>query len=136
MRRRTSLFDWAVLLLELLAFACGAALIGWSFVGKWTELWNLGVPIEVAGQVSLLLGLMLQLERIWQNSRYAVRKLEQFDSKLYNLQQSAAMLGATHTSAAQAFYSHMADDADPHMLLADLKGQLDLVAMSISKRSA
>jgi hypothetical protein len=135
-RVRSSLLDRFVLLLELLAFACGGALLAWSFVGKWTELWTLGVPIEVAGQASVLLGVMLQLERIWQNSRYAVRKLEQFGAQLCNLQQTAATLGATHTSAAQAFYAHMADDADPHLLLADLKGQLDLVAMSISKRSA
>jgi len=135
-RRRSSLFDKLVFTLELLAYACGGGLLAWSFVGLRTELWTMAVPIEVAGQASILLGLMLQVERIWQNSRFARRKLEQFDARLHDLQRTATMLGATHGSAAQAFYAHMADEADPHMLLADLKGQLDLVARSISRRTA
>ncbi len=135
-RRRTTPMDRFVSALEILAYACGGLLLAWSFVGLHAELWTLGVPIEVAGQASVLLGLMLQVERIWQNSRHARRKLEQFDSRLHELQQTATMLTATHGSAAQAFYAHMADEADPQMLLADLKGQLDLVAMSLSKRSA
>jgi hypothetical protein len=40
----------------------------------------------------------------------------------------------THSSAAQAFYAHMADQASPYLLLADLKGQLDLVARSMARR--
>jgi hypothetical protein len=135
-RRRTSLVDHLIWTLELMAFACGGVLLAWSFTGMYTELWRLGVPIEVAGQASVMLGVMLQLERIWQHGRYAVKKLDQVDVQLHSLQQTADLLGMTHTSAAQAFYAHMADEADPHLLLADLKGQLDLVAMSLSKRSA
>ena len=40
------------------------------------------------------------------------------------------MLNVTHSSAAQAFYAHMADEASPQTLLADLKGQIDLLAIS------
>ena len=127
---------WGVLSLGLMTFACGAVLLGWSFVENRPELWRLGMPIAVAGQVGLLLGLVLQLERIWINGRDAARKLEQVNSQLHHLEQTASMLGVTHGTAAQAFYAHMADEANPHMLLADLKGQLDLLAASISKRSA
>ncbi|MBI3837696.1 MAG: hypothetical protein HY288_07155 [Planctomycetia bacterium] len=133
---RSSLLAWPVLSLGLMAFACGAVLLVWSFVEQRQELWNLGMPIAVAGQVGLLLGLILQLERIWQNSRQAVRKLEQVDSQLQHLERAATMLNVTHSSAAQAFYAHMADEANPQMLLADLKGQIDLLAMSMSKRRA
>jgi hypothetical protein len=131
---RGSFVAWTVLSLGLMAFACGAVLLGWSFVAHRAELWSLGMPITVAGQVGLLLGLVLQLERIWQNSRYAVRKLDEVDSQLHHLERTTTMLNVTHSSAAQAFYAHMADDADPQMLLADLKGQLDLLARSMSKR--
>jgi hypothetical protein len=133
-RLRSSTLAWTVLSLGLMAFACGAVLMVWSFVEQRQELWNLGLPAAVAGQVGLLLGLILQLERIWQNSRDAVRKLEQVDSQLHNLERAAAMMGVTHGSAAQAFYAHMADDANPQMLLADLKGQIDLLALSMSRR--
>jgi uncharacterized membrane protein YidH (DUF202 family) len=133
---RSSLLAWTVLSLGLIAFACGAVLLAWSFVAQRQEVWRLGMPIAVAGQVGLLLGLILQSERVWQNSRYAVRKLEQVDSKLNHMERAATMLHVTHGSAAQAFYAHMADEANPQMLLADLKGQIDLLAMSMSKRSA
>ncbi|HEV3137806.1 MAG TPA: hypothetical protein VGZ26_07870 [Pirellulales bacterium] len=127
---------WFVLSLGLMAFACGSALVIWSCVEQRPELWSFGLPVAVAGQVGLLLGLILQLERIWQSSRYAVRKLEQVDSQLHHLERTATMLNVTHSSAAQAFYAHMADEANPQMLLADLKGQIDLLAISMSKRSA
>ncbi len=133
---RSSLLAWTVLSLGLMAFACGAVLLAWSFVEQRQELWRLGMPTAVAGQVGLLLGLILQSERIWQNSRYAVRKLEQVDSKLHHMERAATMLNVTHSSAAQAFYAHMADEANPQMLLADLKGQIDLLAMSMSRRGA
>jgi hypothetical protein len=125
-----------VLTLGLAIFAVGAGLLGWSIAEQRADLWNLGVPVTVAGQATLLLGLVLQLERIWQNGRYTARKLEQVDSQLGHIHQTTKLLTMTHTSAAAAFYSHMADEADPQLLLADLKGQLDLLAVSISKHSA
>jgi hypothetical protein len=134
--RRSSSLAWTTLSLGMMAFACGAVLVVWSFVEQRPELWSLGMPIAVAGQVGLLLGLILQLERIWQNSHYATHKLQQFDSQLHHLKRAATMLNVTHSSAAQAFYAHMADEASPQMLLADLKGQIDLLAISLSKRSA
>jgi hypothetical protein len=130
----SSLLAWSMMSLGLMSFVCGAVLIGWSLLDDRPELWNLGLPTAAAGQVGLLLGLVLQLERVWQNSRYAVRKLDQFDSQLNSLERTTNMLGVTHSSASQAFYAHMTDQANPHLLLADLKGQLDLLAMSIANR--
>jgi hypothetical protein len=134
--RRSSLLAWSVLSLGLITFACGAVLLTLSFAEDRSDLWSWGIPVAVAGQVGLLLGLALQLERLWQNGRYAARKLEQVDSQLHHLEHTTTMLGVTHSSAAQAFYVHMADEANPQMLLADLKGQLDLLADSMSKRIA
>jgi len=128
-----SLLAWAVLSFGLMGFVCGGVLLGWSYVAGRDELWSLGMPITVAGQVGLLLGLVLQLERLWQGSRYTVDKLEQVDEQLHDLKQTTALIGATHTSAAQAFYSHMSQGAHPQMLLADLKGQLDLLAVRMTE---
>jgi hypothetical protein len=129
-----SLLAWTFMSLGLMAFACGAVLLGWSMVDDRPELWNIGLPTAAAGQVGLLLGLVLQLERVWQNSRYTVRKLDHVDSQLHSLERTTTMLGMTHGSASQAFYVHMADQSNPQVLLADLKGQLDLLAMNIAYR--
>ena len=82
----------------------------------------------------LLVGMMLQVERIWRNSRQASERLRQVDSQLDDLQQTTAALENTHDATSQAFYTHMAEDANPHLLLADLKGQLDMLAVKIAKR--
>ena len=86
------------------------------------------MPITVVGQAGLLLGLILQLERIWQGNRYTAHKLEHVDKQLDDLRQTASILGMSHSSASQAFYSHLTQGASPHILLADLKGQMDLLA--------
>ncbi len=139
---KSSYLGWTLLSLGVIAFACGGALLGWSLVehyldvGIQADLWNLGIPPIVAGQVVLLLGLVLQLERISHNSRNAVRQLDQVGSQLHELERNTKMLHVTHGSASQAFYAHMTEQANPEFLLADLKGQLDLLAMTMAKRSA
>jgi hypothetical protein len=122
--------------LSLLATATGAAFLGASTWLDRGELWSPGVATIVAGQIGLLAGLALRLERVWQNGRDAVRKLEQVDLQLHRLERAATLMSVSHGSAAQAFYAHMADDANPQVLVADLKGQLDLLARSFARRRA
>jgi hypothetical protein len=117
-----------------MSLVCGAVLLGW---GKWearADLWDLGLPIALAGQFGLLLGLVLQLDHLWRDSRQTAKQLDTVGEQLHDLHQAAAMLGTTHTPSAQAFYTHLAEGANPHLLLADLKGQLDLLAMKIVER--
>ncbi|REK05421.1 MAG: hypothetical protein DWQ37_23150 [Planctomycetota bacterium] len=123
----------SALWLGLVALVGGGVLLGCSIVEQRPELWNLGLPVAASGACVFLLGLALQLERIWTNSRYAVHKLRQLDTQLVELERTTSMLGVTHGSASQAFYSHMAESASPHMLLADLKGQVDLLAMNLAR---
>jgi hypothetical protein len=132
--KRGSWFAWSVTSLGLMAFTCGGVLLAWSYAVGRADLWNLGIPITVVGQIGLLVGLVLQLERIWQNNRYAVEKLDEVDEHLADIRHSHSLLRVNHSSAAQAFYTHMAEGANPSMLLADLKGQLDLLAVRLSER--
>ncbi len=131
---RSSLLAWCLLFLGLMAFACGTALLVFSGLEQREDLWSLGMPIVIGGQVGLFLGLVLQLERIWQNGRDATRKLDRVDAQLHQLERTTSQLNVTHGSAAGAFYSHMAEDASPQLLLADLKGQLDLLAARMARR--
>jgi hypothetical protein len=131
-RRRSSRLAWGALSLGLMAFVCGAVLLGWSLAVGRNDLWSLGMPITLGGQFGLLLGLILQLENLWEGNRHTVDKLDEVDGRLDDLNQTAALLSSSHSSPAQAFYVHMAAGASPHLLLADLKGQLDLLAVQMA----
>ncbi|MEX0978130.1 MAG: hypothetical protein WDZ48_04730, partial [Pirellulales bacterium] len=131
---RTPSFTNSALLLGLTATVGGLAVLGWSVIESRGDLWNIGLSSTVAGGVVFLLGLVLQLERIWHNSRLAVHKLRQIDAHLQDLERTTASLGVTHGSASQTFYSHMAEQAHPHLMLADLKGQIDLLARNFAGR--
>lgn len=132
---RWSSAAWVALSLGLMAVLWGGGLLAWSSFAHRPELWTLGMPLALAGQVGLLLGLVLQLDRLWHSSREAVRKLEDVDVQLHQLERTTTMLSVTHSSAAQAFYAHMTEQANPEILLADLKGQVDLLARSIARRA-
>ncbi len=56
---------WGVLLLGLTAFIGGGGLLGWAFLFEKSEYLLVGMPISLAGTVLLLVGLLIQLFRIW-----------------------------------------------------------------------
>src|SRR5262245_32360499 len=60
---------WMILSLGLAAFACGAVLLGWSFIARRDDLWPIGMPLALVGQAGLILGLILQLDGLWNNNR-------------------------------------------------------------------
>ncbi|MCH8923146.1 MAG: hypothetical protein IIA67_08380 [Planctomycetes bacterium] len=132
--RGSSLLAMGTVALGTAAFLCGAVLLGWSLVEGYAHLWSLGLPIILGGQVLLLVALVTQLERIWSEGRRTSAKIEEVDERIADLKHSTRMLGVSHGSASQAFYAHMAEGASGELLLADLKGQLDLLAVRMSQR--
>jgi hypothetical protein len=120
----------------MMTFVCGGVLVGWSVVSARAELWNFGLPTSLLGQIALLAGLVLQLERIWSDSRETASKLEHVDDELHDLKTTTTMLGTSQSTAGSSFYAHLAGGAGPQLLLADLKGQLDLLAVKISRDEA
>ena len=124
---------WIALSLGTASFVGGAILLGWSLFSGRQELWNAGLPMALGGQVALLIGLVLQLDRLWHDSRSAVVKLDSVDEQLHELKATTSMLGVTHGPAASEFYSHYAGGAGAKVLLTDLKSQIDLLAMKIAR---
>ena len=124
---------WTAVSLGVMLLVCGGILLVWSMVAARPELWNIGLPVAVAGQVVLVVGLVLQLDRLWHHNRHTAAKLDNVDEQLHDLRSAAAMLTTSHSSPATAFYSHFTNGASPQMLLADLKGQLDLLAGKLSQ---
>jgi hypothetical protein len=126
-------FTWTALSLGLMAFVCGGTLLGWSMIAGRQDLWTIGLPITLAGQIGLLAGLVLQLDRLWYDHRTTAAKLDHFDEELHDLKTAATNLGTAQSSPGSSFYAHLAGGAGPHLLLTDLKGQLDLLAAKISR---
>lgn len=133
-RRRASVLIWALLGVGIMAFVCGAILLAWSLIAGRAELWTLGMPVCLAGQLGLLLGLVFQLTRLWDDNRQTADQLASVDQRLDDLKQTAAMLTTGNGTPGQSFYAHMAGGASPQMLVADLKGQLDLLAVQMASR--
>ena len=131
-RRRTSSWAGNALTIGLMAFACGAALLVWAVVGARDDLWGIGLPFAVAGQAGIVTGLLLHVERIWQSSRDAAGKLVEVKAQLRRLERTASLVNTTHGTAAQAFYAHLSEEVHPQILLADLQGQLDMLATTMA----
>ena len=130
--RPTAVLAWTTLSLGTAGFVCGLTLMGWSMNTGRQDLWALGVPILLAGQIALVLGMVLQLDRIWHDSRRAAARMETVDEQLHDLKTATSLLGTTH-GPSSAFYAHWAGGAGPEILLGDLKSQLDLLAVKLSK---
>ncbi len=124
--------SWSILALGLMTFVFGGVLLGWSFFHDRADLWRLGMPCTLAGQAALVLGLVFQLDNLWRSNRDASQTLDELDEQLDELRRATTLLGTTHSSPARSFYAHLAEGAGPGMLLADLKGQLDLLAQKLA----
>jgi len=131
---RSGILVRAIVWFGLAAMFAGGGLLAYAIAQENGDAWRMGLPTAAAGGTIFLCGLALQLERIWKNSRYAVQKLRQLDTQMQQLERTTTMLGVTSGPSSQAFYSHLAEGASPHILLADLKGQLDLMAMNFAGR--
>ena len=133
-RPKSHLMAWTILSVGLATFACGAVLLVWSVVGQREDLWPVGMPLALVGQAGLVLGLILQLDGLWQTSRKTAETLTELDGELARVRQATTVLSTSRTAAGQSFYAHMAQGAAPQLLLADLKGQLDLLAQQMAER--
>ena len=51
-----------VLGLSVTLLTCGLILLGWSYLGERTDLWDYAVPMVFLGQAGLLLGIVLHGE--------------------------------------------------------------------------
>ena len=126
---------WAVLWTGLAIFACGGVLMIWSIVAQREELWNTGIPMLLVGQMGLLVGLILQLDRLWHENRDTATKVDRLDHQLQG-QLHVSKSSATPESDDDArgiAGCHSAEQGGAEQILADLRGQLDLLSERISE---
>ena len=120
-------WPWAILALGLGVFACGAALMGFSLGGAQPILWQLGLPMLLAGQVAVLFVVIWQLEVVWHSHRATFVALHSMDGQL---RQWRRVLDCSSggSSGETAFLRHVREGTAPHVLLEDLKQQIDILA--------
>jgi hypothetical protein len=133
-RRRPSLLAWSAISLGLMALVCGGVLLNWGYLFGRGELWSLGLPIALGGQAVLILGVFLYIDGLWQTNRKTSESLEELDESVADLRHATSMMSTTHSGPAQSFYAHMAEGASPELLLADLKGQMDILTMRLARQ--
>ena len=131
-KRKPSWLVWTAISVGMMVFFFGAVLLIWGYAAGRSELWNLGMPFALGGQAVLLIGLLLNVESIWKSSQQASETLGELDGQLAELRRATAMLNTTHSQPSQSFYAHLAEGAHPHMLLADIKSQLDVIERKYS----
>jgi hypothetical protein len=125
---------WLILFLGTAVFVGGGVLSGWAWFTERQDDWMIGLLAMVAGPVALLIGLILQIHRLRRDNHTAAVKLDHIHKQLNELKSTTTLLGTNQSSnAGAAFYSHFAGGATPHLLLADLKSQLDLLATKIAQ---
>jgi len=123
---------WLVVTIGVATLASGVGLIAWSLSTAQMLYWNYAVGLATAGQGALIFGLVLVISRLWRSSRYSAAKLQDVHTRLGQLQQSSETLAATRTGGAPAFYADLVRGASPHVMLANLKGQVDQLATRVA----
>jgi hypothetical protein len=86
---KSNLAAWTLLSLGLAVFACGTALLVWSLIAGREDLWPIGLPLALVGQAGLIVGLVFQLEGVWQSNRQTVETLSAQGGQLRRVRQAA-----------------------------------------------
>ena len=125
-KQPVSSLPWLVLGVGLSVFVCGAILTAWALLGQRPELWSVGVPLLVAGQVAVFAVIIWQFESIWRSDQATFHILHGVDERLQSLRRAAG--NGQHESSATELRlrhdaSHSTADTVEHWLA--VKNELD-----------
>ncbi|UUO08248.1 hypothetical protein M4951_07980 [Blastopirellula sp. J2-11] len=129
---RTPIFSWLATSAGSITLVCGLVLLGWAMFDPRPVLATVGLPLALLGLAGMLVGLVFQLDSVSQHNRRLHRHLLAVEDELEDLKTTTKLASSSHASPGQNFYLHMAEGASPHVLLADVKGQLDLLATQMA----
>jgi hypothetical protein len=124
-RSNAPLFLGIILGSGFLALMIGVAALIWSAAFNQAIVWRWGLTTTVAGEGLLILGLTWMAARLWQKSRQLDQNLHSVDSQLNEVSELAGQLTASQLSSNQHYYQHFSQSANPHLLVANLRGQID-----------
>jgi hypothetical protein len=128
LRSNTPLFLGVLLGSGFLALMAGVAALVWSAAFNQAIVWKWGLTTTVAGEGLLILGLTWMAARLWQKGRQLDQNLHEVDSQLAQVSELAGELTASQLSSSQHYYQHFSQGTNPHVLVANLRGQIDQLA--------
>lgn len=129
-------FSWSALTLGLMAVVCGGSLMAWAYFGARSELWTIGVVAAGIGQISLLIGLILHLDKLWHSSRENSQTLGSLHYRLADLRHTTSMLHSSSPTEAAVPQIHIDAAVETEAKLASLKGQLDQLTSQVQQQQA
>jgi hypothetical protein len=91
---RSGFLAWLFLAGGLMAFACGAVMLGWSVVEGRDDLWSLGIPLALGGQGAIIFGLLGLVEAAGQRQKAITTALEEHRQRL-TMMQNLALVSPT-----------------------------------------
>ena len=113
-------------------FVAGAGLLLWAAAFGLPQSWQWGITATLAAEGTLIVGLTWMAGRLWRNSRYLNQQLVGVDQQLHEIEHLAGSLAGSRLSSSQHYYEHFQQGASSHMLLANLRGQVDQLASRIA----
>lgn len=116
----------------VIGFAGGAGLLLWAAAFQLPLPWQWGMSTTIAAEGMLILGLTWMAGRLWRNSRHLNQQLAGVDRQLHEMEHLAGSLAGSHLSSSQRYYDHFTQGASSHMLLANLRGQVEQLASRMS----
>lgn len=117
-----------ILAVGVAALLGGATSLIWAAAYNRTYVWQWGLTITLAAEGLLIVGLTWMAARLWRNSRRLNRQLSHVDEQLDEIHSLAGSISAGRLSGSQHYYQHFSQVANPHMLVANLRGQIDQLA--------
>jgi hypothetical protein len=72
--------------------------------------------------------------RLWRNGRRVNRQLHGVDQQLAKIEQLTGTLAGSANASSQHFYHHFSQGASPHLLVANLQGQVDQFAARMASQ--
>ncbi len=112
----------------VIGFCGGLGLLAWSTAFQLPKLWQPGMTLTIGAEGLLILSLAWMAARLWHNSRRVNRQLHGVDQQLAEIEQITGTLAGSQQPTSQHFYHHANQAASPHMLVANLRGQVDQLA--------
>ncbi len=121
----TQLVAWSASFVGGGLLLAGGCIIAQSLVTSHVNWWSWGLGCVLVGQSLLVVGLLRVLVSLWLATRDSQQRLNLAHQQLIELRRSTdALVGERHPTAA-SFFANLSREANPHMLLASLRGQLD-----------
>jgi len=117
----------------VLAFFVGMGLLAWSTAFQLPKLWQQGMTLTIGAEGLLILSLTWMAARLWHNSRRVNRQLHSVDRQLAEIEQLTGTLADSQQASSQHFYHYASQAASPHLLVANLRGQVEQLAARIAR---